>query len=62
MSKMKTLVAEIEEMLETTHLLCQQIADHLDCPVTLVEQVVQQRWEQRMSTASIWAKRMEVSL
>ena len=48
MSKMKSLKADIDELLDTTYMLCQEIADTLGCDITLVEQVVHQRWIKRI--------------
>ena len=44
MSKMSQLDYEINELLDTTHLLCQEIADALACPLDMVETIVQQRF------------------
>ena len=47
MSKMAELamyVPKIEKMLDTTHLLCDDIAIALDIPVEYVHYVVESRW------------------
>ena len=46
MSSMKTLVTEIEELLDNTNLLCNDIAFQLSCPVNIVYDIVEARfWE-----------------
>jgi len=41
---MKELYENINYLLDTTHLLCQEIADQLSCPVEYVNQIVHQRF------------------
>ena len=42
---MKTLEERIHFVLDNTILLCQDVADLLNCPVTEVHKVVEQRWK-----------------
>jgi hypothetical protein len=35
----------IRELLDTTMLSCQEIADQVDCPVDWVNGIVEKRWE-----------------
>jgi hypothetical protein len=35
----------IRELLDTTMLSCQEIADQVDCPVDWVNGIVEERWE-----------------
>ena len=49
MSKMKELYTEINELLNVPlfsdgWLSCQQIADKLGCPVSIVNNIVEQQW------------------
>ena len=44
MSAMKTLFTEIEELLETTNLLCDEIALQVNCPVNFVHDIVEARF------------------
>jgi hypothetical protein len=48
MSAMKQLWENINYLLDTTHLLCQEIADELDCPVEMVNDIVHQRFMERV--------------
>jgi len=45
MSKIKSVVMEIHELLDTTILLCEDIAIAVGAPLDLVETIVQQRYE-----------------
>lgn len=47
MSAMKELYNSIEELLDTTNLLCEDIAEKVGCPVKMVNDVVEQRWIER---------------
>jgi hypothetical protein len=42
---MKTLEDRIHFVLDNTILLCEDIASLLDCPVTEVHKVVEERWK-----------------
>ena len=44
MSAMKNLYMSIEELLDTTNMLCDDIAEKVGCPVKMVHDVVEQRW------------------
>ena len=44
MSKMKELMMDINELISTTTLSCEEIANRCGCPVSFVNDVVQQRW------------------
>ena len=35
---------EINELLDTTVMLCEEVAAQVGCPVELVEKIVEQRW------------------
>lgn len=41
---MKDLYESISYLLDTTHLLCQEIADELSCDIVFVEQIVHGRF------------------
>ena len=45
MSKMSKLDAEINDLLSSTNLMIEEIAAVLDIPVTMVENVVANRWQ-----------------
>ena len=47
MSAMKNLYMSIEELLDTTNMLCDDIAEKVGCPVKMVHDVVEQRWIER---------------
>jgi len=51
MSYMSNLHYEINELLDTTHLLCFEIAEQLQCPIELVWDIVEQRWNERIAAA-----------
>lgn len=44
----RTLSQEINELLDTTTLLCEEIADQLECDVEYVNKIVHQRWLARV--------------
>jgi hypothetical protein len=44
MSTISEMRAEINELLDTTHLLCAEIAKRVGCPVEMVNAVVEERW------------------
>lgn len=50
MSAMKNLMIEIEELLDTTNLLCDEIAAKLNCPVSIVHDIVEHRFQELMET------------
>jgi hypothetical protein len=45
MSKMAEIDMMIRELLDTTMLSCQEIADQVDCPVDWVNGIVEERWD-----------------
>jgi hypothetical protein len=45
MSAMKELYMEINELLDTTSLLCDDIAAAANCPVSIVHQIVEERFK-----------------
>ena len=45
MSRMAEIDMMIRELLDTTMLSCQEIADQVDCPVDWVNGIVEKRWE-----------------
>ena len=47
---MKEIYENINYLLDTTHLLCQEIADELSIPVEYVNQIVHQRFLERIGT------------
>ena len=49
MSKMKELYTDINDLLETTNLLCEDIAKKVGCPVSYVNEIVQQRWNEQFA-------------
>lgn len=51
MSYMSNLDYEINELIDTTRLSCAEIAERLQCPVELVNAVVEQRWNERIAAA-----------
>lgn len=44
MSAMKTLFTEIEELLDNTNLLCNEIALKVNCPINFVYDIVEARY------------------
>lgn len=46
MSKMKDLYMAISELLDTSTLMTAEIAEKLGCPIEIVCQVVEDRWNQ----------------
>jgi hypothetical protein len=51
MSYMSNIHYEITELLDTTHMSCEDIAKQLQCPVQLVNDIVEQRWNERVAAA-----------
>ena len=51
MSYFSNLDYEINELLDTTRMSCEEIAASLQCPVQFVNDVVEQRWNERVSAA-----------
>jgi hypothetical protein len=51
MSYMSNLDYEINELLDTTRMSCEEIASSLQCPIQLVHDVVEQRWNERIALA-----------
>jgi predicted XRE-type DNA-binding protein len=47
MSKMKELYTEINELIDTTNLFCEDIAEKLGCPISIVEDIVKERWKEQ---------------
>lgn len=45
MSKMADIDLSIRDLLDTTMLSCQEIADEVGCPVDFVNVIVQERWD-----------------
>lgn len=45
MSRMADLDLAIRELLDTTMLSCQEIAQEVGCPVEWVNSIVEQRWD-----------------
>ena len=41
---MSELEIEINEILDTTVMLCEEIAEQVGCPVEWVEKIVEKRW------------------
>jgi hypothetical protein len=48
MAAMKELWEDIHYLLDTTKWSCEEIANSLKCPVEFVEEIVEQRWEERI--------------
>jgi hypothetical protein len=48
MSAMKELYEDIHYLLDTTRFSCDEIANSLKCPVEFVEEIVEQRWMDRV--------------
>jgi hypothetical protein len=48
MDAMRTLWEDINYMLDTTNMCCADIAYELECPVDWVNDVVEQRWKERV--------------
>ena len=46
MAELDMLIPSIEHVLDTTSLLCQEVADYLDIPVEYVNYVVEMRWQE----------------
>lgn len=49
MSKMKELYTDINYLLDTTNLLCYDIAEKLNCPVSYVNEIVKERWDEQFA-------------
>jgi hypothetical protein len=45
MSKMADIDLEIRNLLDTTMLSCEEIANQIGCPVDWVNLIVQERWD-----------------
>lgn len=45
MSKMSDIDSSIHDLLDTTMMSCQEIADQIGCPVDWVHAIVEQRWD-----------------
>lgn len=45
MSRMSDIDLSIRDLLDTTMLSCQEIADEVGCPVDFVNVIVQERWD-----------------
>ncbi len=41
---MSDIEIQINKLLDTTVMLCEDIAEQVDCPVELVEKIVERRW------------------
>ena len=48
MSAMKELYEDIHYLLDTTRFSCDEIANSLKCPVEMVEEIVEERWMDRV--------------
>lgn len=55
MSAMKELYTEINKLLDTTNLLCDGIAEKVGCPVSIVNDIVEQRWIERHLQPELYA-------
>jgi hypothetical protein len=42
---MSEIEIEINELLDTTVMLCEEIAEQVGCPVEFVEVIMQRRWD-----------------
>lgn len=45
MGKMADIDLSIRELLDTTMMSCEEIADEVGCPVEFVNVIVQERWD-----------------
>ena len=61
MSKMKSVVMEIHELLDTTTLLCEHIAMAVGAPLSLVETIVDQRYQLAFGPYSKYCVQHEIS-
>ena len=61
MSKIKSVVMEIHELLDTTTYLCEHIALAVGAPLDLVETIVEQRYELATGPYSKYCVRDEIS-
>ena len=48
MAAMKGLWENINYLLDTTKWSCEEIANSLNCPVEFVNEIVEQRWNERI--------------
>jgi hypothetical protein len=48
MSMMKNLWEDVNYLLDTTKWSCEEISNYLKCPVYLVEDIVEERWNERI--------------
>jgi hypothetical protein len=48
MAAMKEIWEDINYLLDTTKYSCQEIADTIGCPVEWVEEIVEERWIERV--------------
>jgi hypothetical protein len=48
MAAMKELWEEINYLLDTTRWSCDEIANYCSCPVDWVNEIVDQRWQERV--------------
>ena len=48
MAAMKELWEEINYLLDTTRWSCDEIANYCSCPVDWVDEIVEQRWMERV--------------
>lgn len=51
MSYFSNLDLEINDLLDNTKWTCEEIANELRCPVEFVNDVVEQRWNERIASA-----------
>jgi hypothetical protein len=51
MGQMKSLWEDINYLLDTTKFSCEEIANTLGCPVDWVNEIVEQRWNERVAAA-----------
>jgi hypothetical protein len=49
MAAMKELWEEINYLLDTTRWSCDEIANYCSCPVDWVNDIVEERWEERVA-------------
>ena len=61
MSKIKSVVMEIHELLDTTTYLCADVARITGAPLELVETIVEQRYELATGPYSKYCVRDEIS-
>lgn len=51
MSYMSNLDYEINELLDTSRMNCKEIAERLECPIEIVWDIVDQRWNERIAAS-----------